>query len=82
MNVDDEEDPYSYTPSDNQQPTMDFQVKGIVHSFEKILGMVSSINRNSYVLERTYSEKNHSARFLWSDNHPIKKQKVPIGQTR
>jgi hypothetical protein len=29
MNVDDEEDPYSYTQPENQTPTMDFQVDRI-----------------------------------------------------
>ena len=49
MNLDDQEDPYSYTQVENLTPTMNFQTEQLFGNFDKLVEMTSNITRENYV---------------------------------
>lgn len=64
MNVDDEEDPYSYNQSDNQEPTMNFQTKKLLSNFEELIKMTEGITRSKYVNNNSMQNKTAILDFL------------------
>lgn len=45
MNLDQQQDPYSYNEPQNNKPTMDFQTDQIYNSFDKLINLAPSISR-------------------------------------
>lgn len=57
MNVDDEEDPYSYSQTENQVPTMDFQVGKLLSKFDDLVVASAGISRDKYVIKKILRKK-------------------------
>ena len=79
MNVDDEDDPYSYTQNEDKTPTMDFQVSKLMADFQAFLLMCCGIVHNNYVDLSDNSEQNDHCRVSGSSHRYDEEQSLQSG---